>query len=118
MMAVSALSNEEGIRIFPEVFKSAFKRAFTRNFPKEKAETLEGFRGKHEYDKEKCIGCQLCIRICPANAIKFIPKTKKVEYDLGKCVYCGMCEDVCPVKCIKLSRELVLSQEENRFVVK
>ena len=37
------------------------------------------FRGKISYDREKCIGCQLCTRVCPTRAIQFIPEEKKIK---------------------------------------
>ena len=29
----------------------------------------EGFRGKHEFDEEKCIACKTCVNACPVKAI-------------------------------------------------
>ena len=37
------------------------------------------FRGKIAYDRESCIGCSLCLRVCPAHAIEFLPETKRIR---------------------------------------
>jgi NAD-dependent dihydropyrimidine dehydrogenase PreA subunit len=34
-------------------------------------------RGKMTYNRDTCIGCKLCIKVCPAHAIDFLPATKK-----------------------------------------
>jgi ferredoxin len=41
-----------------------------------------------------CIGCQLCVKNCPAEAIS---GTKKEQHliDSGKCTKCGACRTVC-----------------------
>jgi len=67
------------------------------------------FRGKIAYDREKCIGCQLCVRICPAKAIEFIPDEKKVRIFVSRCCFCSQCNEVCPVSCLSMTDEFLLS---------
>ncbi len=71
-------------------------------------ETPDGFRGKIVYDAEKCIGCKLCIRVCPCGAIEFKEKEKKVKIYLSRCCFCSQCNDVCPVDCLSMSSEFLL----------
>ena len=45
-----------------------------------------------------CIGCGICQKTCPAEAIKVENKLAHVDYD--KCIGCGACKEKCPVKII------------------
>lgn len=43
---------------------------------------------------DKCVGCSLCSRKCPVNAISGEVK-KKFSIDTDKCIKCGVCFDNC-----------------------
>jgi NADH:ubiquinone oxidoreductase subunit F (NADH-binding)/Pyruvate/2-oxoacid:ferredoxin oxidoreductase delta subunit len=48
----------------------------------------------YSIDQEKCTGCTLCMRQCPANAI--VGEKKSAHYILNdECIGCGACADIC-----------------------
>jgi ferredoxin len=120
--------------MLPQVFAQMFKKPFTNKFPVKYAprnttklleavgkgevqiippiETPPNFRGKIKYDKEKCTGCQLCIRVCPSGAIEFKPEEKKIKIYLARCTFCSQCNDVCPVNCLSMSNEFLLADTD------
>jgi ferredoxin len=49
---------------------------------------------------EKCTGCETCVDICPAQAIKMEDGKAVVDVDL--CVDCESCIDECPSEAIQM----------------
>ncbi|MEW8956883.1 RnfABCDGE type electron transport complex subunit B [Clostridium sp.] len=46
-----------------------------------------------------CIGCRICEKNCPSDAVKVEDNIALVDYD--KCTQCGICVSKCPTKAIK-----------------
>jgi len=54
-------------------------------------------------DAEKCAGCGICLRACPAEAIRGGKRLVHV-IDQAKCIKCGTCLEVCPAKFSAVAR--------------
>ena len=99
-------------KMIKEVLGSIFKKPATTKYPYVKEETAKSFRGKLKFYPEKCIGCKMCMRDCPSNAIKIIKSSEgkfECEIDLGKCIYCAQCVDSCPKKALEATNEFELA---------
>jgi electron transfer flavoprotein alpha subunit len=56
--------------------------------------------------EEDCIGCKVCLKSCPYDAIDFDEETKKASIN-DKCTVCGACIPVCSTEAIVSEIELV-----------
>jgi NAD(P)H-quinone oxidoreductase subunit I len=93
-----------------DVVQSLFKKPATVLYPYERSESTVNLRGKLHYDPEKCSGCQLCVKDCPADALELIvlDKVNKrfvMRYNMDRCTYCNQCVKSCRFNCLSLSDE-------------
>ena len=94
------------------VLETLFKKPATTAYPFVKAVMPDKFRGKLKFYPERCIGCKLCMRDCPSNAItirKVGEKQFECDIDLGKCIYCAQCVDSCMKKALESTKEFELA---------
>ena len=87
--------------------KEIFRAKKTINYPYEKGSISPRFRGEHALRRypngeERCIACNLCEAVCPAQAITIESaeredgsrKTTRYDIDMLKCIYCGLCKNL------------------------
>nr|YP_010917761.1 NADH-plastoquinone oxidoreductase subunit I [Encalypta ciliata]UVG41347.1 NADH-plastoquinone oxidoreductase subunit I [Encalypta ciliata] len=90
----------------------------TIQYPYEKLIPSERFRGRIHFEFDKCIACEVCVRVCPINLpivdweLKKDVKKKQLKnysIDFGVCIFCGNCVEYCPTNCLSMTEEYELS---------
>ncbi len=72
------------------------------------------FRGKLKYDIESCIGCQLCVKVCPSQALVF-KEDNTVRHYVNRCTFCGQCVDICPTDSFEFTDEFLMAGPEKLY---
>lgn len=94
------------------------RRPITVQYPYEKLVPSERFRGRIHFEFDKCIACEVCVRVCPINLPvvdwefnKAIKKKQLKHYsiDFGVCIFCANCVEYCPTNCLSVTEEYELS---------
>ena len=94
------------------------RRPVTVQYPYEKLIPSERYRGRIHYEFDKCIACEVCVRVCPINlpVVDYVmnKETKKKELrnysiDFGACIFCGNCVEYCPTNCLSMTEEYELA---------
>lgn len=101
--------------ILPEALRNLFSKPVTRNYPFEESKISDTYRGKLKFTQPLCIGCKLCMRDCPADAlevVKVADKKFKLIYRMDKCIYCGQCVNSCPKKALEMTLEYTLANND------
>jgi hydrogenase-4 component H len=94
---------------------------FTTRFPAEPCVVPQKYRGKPEFDPDKCIGCGACVNVCPtlaltqADDLASRPPKRKITLRYDTCIFCGNCAENCTTeKGIKLSNNWDLAGLDRR----
>lgn len=99
-------------------FDHMSRRPVTVQYPYEKLIPSERFRGRIHFEFDKCISCEVCVRVCPINLPvvdwEFNKETRKKQLnhysiDFGVCIFCGNCVEFCPTNCLSFTEEYELS---------
>ena len=94
------------------------RRPITVQYPYEKLIPSERYRGRIHYEFDKCIACEVCVRVCPINlpVVDWVmnKETKKKDLrnysiDFGVCIFCGNCVEYCPTNCLSMTEEYELA---------
>jgi NADH-quinone oxidoreductase subunit I len=87
------------------------RRTVTLQYPDEMVPVAARYRGFHEYQIERCIACQSCVRVCPVNCIVLetdgkgkAALVKRYAIDYSRCLLCGLCVEPCPTECLHMGK--------------
>ncbi|WP_240966706.1 NAD(P)H-quinone oxidoreductase subunit I [Nodosilinea sp. P-1105] len=99
-------------------FDHMSRRPVTVQYPYEKLIPSERYRGRIHFEFDKCISCEVCVRVCPINLPvvdwEFDKASKKknlkhYSIDFGVCIFCGNCVEYCPTNCLSMTEEYELA---------
>ncbi len=62
--------------------------------------------------KDKCKGCNLCVKACPFNAIELVNRLAIIN---EKCTVCGACVGVCPFNAIELQKNIKDAKDLSQY---
>jgi len=97
--------------------KTKTKGSVTLQYPEEKRPLPQTHRSRHrmmfrEDGHPRCVGCMLCVTVCPSDCIYVEAKDVKGEkiasefiVDLNRCCFCGYCVEVCPEDAIRMDSD-------------
>ena len=63
-----------------------------------------------QIDVSKCMGCELCVKRCPNEALGFREDVAYVA-NPEACDYTGVCQEICPTEAIALTYEIIIPDE-------
>jgi formate hydrogenlyase subunit 6 len=88
------------------LWKNLWNGIVTLRFPA-RPPVQERYRGRIQFDPERCTGCAMCRFRCTSGAIQFAAAGKQFtwSYNPGQCTFCGRCVEGC--------KDHALSQESD-----
>jgi len=118
-------------RGFAVTMRQVTRPRVTIQYPDEQRVKPERFHGRRVLNRnldgtEKCIGCELCAGVCPANCIYVRgagnppgdPVSEGERYgfvyeiNMLRCIFCAMCVEACPTQAITMTHLFEMSTTE------
>ncbi len=98
-------------------FKNIAHRPVTVLYPYEKEWVPDNYRGRPGLIFDECVGCGMCVRMCPTACIKLVDVedsdgkvVKRPQVNMGRCAMCGYCAEYCPVDAMTVTPEYELAE--------
>ncbi len=96
--------------MFNDVAASLVRKPVTERYPQVRRKAPDRLRGQLIWHPQKCTGCELCVKDCPAGAISLLVLDKSTKrfvlcYYLDRCTFCAQCVQSCRHGCIELAAD-------------
>ncbi len=123
----------KGFRVSLRTF---FRSPITLRYPEERPRLPPRHRGRHELERhenglEKCVGCELCALVCPADAIYVEgaenPPARPISIgeryaktytiNMLRCIFCGLCVEACPTEALQMKRDFEISSPDRASLI-
>lgn len=99
------------------VLENGLKPSVTLEYPEQQKTLNKNFRGKIIYDKNKCIKCKLCEKVCPVKDT--ISTDNCFTINFSSCIFCGNCVENCPKNALEFTQEFELAnKDKNKLIFK
>ena len=102
-------------KMIPFLLGMMGKKTDTITYPYEEAHLKDKFRGMLKFNHDRCVGCRLCERVCPSDAIKIVKAGEKqfvARLSLDKCIFCGQCTDSCAKDALENTMDFELARAD------
>ncbi len=113
-----------------QMIKSTIHKPQTVMYPWEKLVLPDVYRGRPGLIFDRCIGCGICMRICPNRCIDLLlvddlktvegkapEKVKRPRVNVGRCMMCGYCAEYCPTNAMIVTPEYELASYTREDII-
>jgi NADH-quinone oxidoreductase subunit I len=117
-------------------FRYLFRRPVTIQYPEQRPTVPSRFKGRHWLTlyadgDERCVGCELCVIVCPSQAIyvkaaentpqrrvsKGERNAEEFQINMLRCIFCGFCEEACPTGAIVLGHDFEIADYSREALI-
>ncbi|MEW6623174.1 MAG: DUF362 domain-containing protein [Bacillota bacterium] len=92
--------------IAPATTYADFSDRFAKRVPKVLLKRIyKWLKPVIEFSEDKCSGCTICIKSCPASALQLDNKLPKVNNK--ECIHCYCCQELCPNNAVSIKKPVL-----------